>query len=48
MPPVEMLARVGNPRVVGADPVLTEHAGRFGWPVLPAATGPLPLTRATY
>jgi HAD superfamily hydrolase (TIGR01490 family) len=35
-----MLSLVGNPRVVGADPVLTEYAQRLGWPVLPATTGP--------
>lgn len=41
-----MLSAVGNPRVVGADPVLTEHARRNGWPVLPATTGPRPMVPA--
>ncbi|MEV6113646.1 HAD-IB family hydrolase [Streptomyces sp. NPDC052109] len=39
---LEMLSLVGAPRVVGADPVLTEHARRAGWTVLSAATGPAP------
>ncbi|MFF1448618.1 HAD family hydrolase [Streptomyces sp. NPDC058274] len=34
---LEMLLLVGNPRVIGADPVLSEHAERGGWPVLSAA-----------
>ncbi|PRY01019.1 HAD family hydrolase [Allonocardiopsis opalescens] len=33
---LEMLSRVGNPAVVGEDPVLLDHAARNGWPVLPA------------
>ncbi len=29
-----MLTAVGRPRIVGADPVLLEHAAARGWPVL--------------
>ncbi|MEV6838820.1 HAD-IB family hydrolase [Streptomyces sp. NPDC051133] len=37
-----MLGLVGRPHVVGRhDPVLTDHAVRHGWPVLPADTGTL-------
>lgn len=37
-----MLSTVGHPTVVGADPVLIEHARRNGWPVLPATAGSRP------
>ncbi|HEY3609904.1 MAG TPA: HAD-IB family phosphatase, partial [Pseudonocardiaceae bacterium] len=40
-----MLSQVGHPRMVGADPVLTEYAQRLGWPVLPATAGPLAESR---
>ncbi|WP_319018376.1 HAD family hydrolase [Microbispora sitophila] len=36
---LEMLLVVGNPVVVGADPVLREHARSRDWPVLPATGG---------
>jgi HAD superfamily hydrolase (TIGR01490 family) len=32
---LDLLAAVGNPRVVGADPVLASWARRHRWPVLP-------------
>ncbi|MFG2298619.1 HAD family hydrolase [Streptomyces sp. NPDC048603] len=36
-----MLEAVGNPVVVGDDPLLRQAAERHGWPVLPVRTGPL-------
>lgn len=39
---LDMLQQVGHPCVIGADPVLAEHAGRLGWTRLPATPGPLP------
>lgn len=36
---LDMLQSVGRPVVVGADPVLVEHAGKHGWPILSAAGG---------
>ncbi|WP_035847871.1 HAD family hydrolase [Kitasatospora azatica] len=33
-PGMRTLTVVGNPRVVGADPELTEHANSRGWPLL--------------
>ncbi|GAA0573346.1 HAD-IB family hydrolase [Paractinoplanes ferrugineus] len=32
---LDLLTAVGNPRVVGDDPVLGSWAGQHGWPVLP-------------
>lgn len=37
---LDMLSCVGNPVVIGDDPVLTEHARRNGWLVLRASSGP--------
>lgn len=37
---IGMLHTVGNPVVVGADPVLLGHARAAGWPVLPSDAGP--------
>lgn len=37
---LDMLQAVGNPVVVGADPVLARHARASGWPVLPSSPGP--------
>ncbi|MER6301268.1 HAD-IB family hydrolase [Kitasatospora sp. NPDC001539] len=36
-----LLRAVGRPVVVGGSPLLNEHAGRLGWPVIPAGRGPL-------
>jgi HAD superfamily hydrolase (TIGR01490 family) len=36
----DMLQAVGNPVVVGADPVLVRHARASGWPVLASSPGP--------
>ncbi|MDN3028436.1 haloacid dehalogenase-like hydrolase [Streptomyces sp. S.PB5] len=33
-----LLRTVGRPSVIGTDPVLTTHARRSGWPILPSAT----------
>jgi HAD superfamily hydrolase (TIGR01490 family) len=44
---LDMLLLVGHPVVVGADPVLTAHAERHGWPVLPAHRGRAPGTPDT-
>ncbi|MDT3398061.1 HAD-IB family hydrolase [Streptomyces sp. B1866] len=38
---LDMLLSVGNPVVVGADPVLLARAQSQDWPVLSAAAGPL-------
>ncbi|MFJ1751585.1 HAD family hydrolase [Kitasatospora sp. NPDC088134] len=38
---LDMLRRVGHPHQVGADPELTAHALRDGWPRLSADSGPL-------
>ncbi|WP_326596669.1 HAD family hydrolase [Streptomyces sp. NBC_01803] len=38
---LDMLMAVGNPVVVGADPVLIGQAQSLDWPVLPATPGPL-------
>lgn len=38
---LHMLSKVGHPRVVGEDPILLEHAGRNGWPVLSAHPSPI-------
>ncbi|MFC4592000.1 HAD family hydrolase [Sphaerisporangium corydalis] len=43
---LDLLTAVGNPRVVGDDPVLAAWAGRHGWPVLPAQARPRPVLRA--
>ncbi|WP_026925302.1 HAD family hydrolase [Glycomyces arizonensis] len=43
---LDMLRQVGRPCVVGADPVLAEHARRHGWAHLPAEAGPLPAVLA--
>jgi HAD superfamily hydrolase (TIGR01490 family) len=37
----DLLRTVGNPVVVGTDPVLARHARASGWPVLPSSPGPL-------
>ncbi|MGQ0716383.1 MAG: HAD family hydrolase [Pseudonocardiales bacterium] len=38
---LQMLSKVGHPRVVGEDPVLLEQARRNGWPVLSARPSPI-------
>ncbi|WP_059012655.1 HAD family hydrolase [Streptomyces specialis] len=43
---LDMLMAVGNPVVVGADPVLIGQAQTLDWPVLPATPGPLRNTGA--
>ncbi|MGK5533022.1 HAD family hydrolase [Streptomyces sp. URMC 129] len=43
---LDMLMAVGNPVVVGADPVLIGQAQSLDWPVLPATPGPLRRTGA--
>lgn len=37
-----LLSAVGKPRVVDGDPELVAHAGREGWPILPATGGAAP------
>ncbi|MDH6129518.1 HAD-IB family hydrolase [Kitasatospora sp. GP82] len=38
---LQLLLAVGNPAVVGEDPVLLDHAERLGWRTVPATAGAL-------